>query len=61
MFQFTISNNELLTEFLRMFSDYVNKSYKFTMHYVANPLFSDFKDNERLILISLNKSVYQNM
>lgn len=61
MFQFTIRNHELLTEFMQMFSDYVNKSYKFTMHYVGNPLFSDFKDNERLVLIALNKAVYQNM
>ena len=61
MFEFTLKHNELLSEFLQMFSTYVNKSYKFTMNYVANPLFSDFRDNERLILISLNKSVYQNI
>ena len=61
MFKFTVENSELLTEFMQMYSDYLNKSYKFTMNYIANPLFSDFKDNERLILIAINKSVYQNM
>ncbi len=61
MFNYTIDNRELLTEFMKMFSDYVNKSYKFTMNIIANPLYSDYKDNERLILIALNKSVYQNM
>lgn len=61
MFKFSVENSTLLTEFMDMFSKYVNKSYKFTMNCIANPLFSDYKDNERLILISLNKSVYQNM
>ena len=61
MFEFTIQNRELLTSFMSMFSDYVNKSYKFTMHYIGNPLFSDFRDNERLVLIAVNKSVYQNL
>ena len=61
MFKYTVDNSELLTEFMEMFSKYRNKSYKFTMHNIANPLYSDYKDNERLILIALNKSVYQNM
>ena len=61
MFKYTVDNSELLTEFMEMFSKYLNKSYKFTMHNIANPLYSDYKDNERLILIALNKSVYQNM
>lgn len=61
MFKYTIENGELLAEFMKMFSSYVNKSYKFTMSIIANPLYSDYKDNERLILIALNKSVYQNM
>lgn len=61
MFEYTIQNKELLTEFMKMFSGYINKSYKFTMHYIGNPLFSDFRDNERLVLIAVNKSVYQNL
>ena len=44
MFEFTINEAELLNGFLRDFSAYVNKSYKFT-----------------LVLISVNKSVYQNL
>lgn len=61
MFEFTIQNGEFLNEFKMMISDYVNKSYKFTMKYLGNPLFSDYRDNERLILIAVNKSVYQNL
>ncbi|MED9968710.1 MAG: hypothetical protein UFA98_01690 [Ruminococcus sp.] len=41
MFNYTIDNRELLTEFMKMFSDYVNKSYKFTMNIIANPPYSD--------------------
>ena len=61
MFDFTIRESDFLREFKKMFSDYVNKSYRFTMNYLGNPLFSDFRDNERLILITVNKSVYQNI
>ena len=61
MFKFTIKDNDILNDFLKKFSDFVNKSFKFTMAYLSNPILSEFQENERLILISINKSVYQNM
>lgn len=61
MFQFTIKEKDILNEFLSKFSTYVNKSFKFSMLYLSNPTLSEFRENERLILISVNKSVYQNL
>ena len=61
MFEFTIKDKDVLNDFLKKFSDFVNKSFKFTMAYLSNPIIAEFKENERLILISINKSVYQNM
>ena len=61
MFEFTINEAELLNGFLRDFSAYVNKSYKFTMKFLAGPERSDFSENDKLVLISVNKSVYQNL
>ncbi len=61
MFKFTIRENMLLNEFKDMFTDYVNKSYKFTMSYITNPVLASYRENERLILIVINKSVYQNL
>lgn len=61
MFEFTINRAGLLNEFLRGFSDYVNKSYKFTMKFLASPERTDFSENDRLVLIAVNKSVYQNL
>lgn len=61
MFEFTIKDKDILNDFLKKFSTYVNKSFKFTMTYLSNPMLSERKENERLILISINKSVYQNL
>ena len=61
MFSFTIKNSDFLNEFYSLFKDYLNKSYKYSMTYLSNPLLSEYNDNERLVLIVLNKSVYQNM
>lgn len=61
MFEFTIKESKLLNEFLSLFSEYVSKSYKFTMSYVANPVLKECQDNERLIFIVINKSVFQNL
>ena len=61
MFEFTMNRAGLLNEFLRGFSDYVNKSYKFTMKFLASPERADFSENDRLVLIAVNKSVYQNL
>ena len=61
MFEFTIKDKDVLNDFLKKFSDFVNKSFKFTMAYLSNPILAEFQENERLILISINKSVYQNL
>ncbi len=61
MFNFTIRENSLLNEFKNLLTDYVNKSYKFTMSYVSNPMLAEYRENERLILIVINKSIYQNI
>lgn len=61
MFEFTIKEADFLTSFLEKISAYINKSYKYTMGFLASPVVCDYQDNERLILISVNKSVYQNL
>ena len=37
MFEFTIRENDFLNGFLDLLSEYVNKSYKFTMSYLTSP------------------------
>lgn len=61
MFEFTIKEAGLLNEFLSDFRTYVNKSYKFTMTFLASPERADFSGNDKLVLISVNKSVFQNL
>lgn len=61
MFNFTIRNANFLNEFYAKFNQYLNKSYKFSMLYLSNSDFSEYKDNERLVLLAINKSIFQNM
>lgn len=61
MFEFTIKEAEFLTAFKEKISAYINKTYKYTMGFLASPVVCDYQDNERLILISVNKSVYQSL
>lgn len=61
MFEFSIKDRDILNDFLKKFSTFVNKSYKFTMTYLSNPMLTEYRENERLILIAINKSVYQNL
>lgn len=61
MFEFTIKESGLLNEFTDLLSNYINKSYKFTMQYVTSHAFSNMRESERLILIVINKSVFQNL
>ena len=61
MFKFTINKADFLNEFLSLYTEYVNKSYKYTMKYLVNPLLTEYKENERLVMIVINKSVYQNL
>lgn len=61
MFEFTIREKDLLNSIKNELVEYVNKSYKFTMSFISNPTLAKFRENERLILIAVNKSVYQNL
>lgn len=61
MFTFTIRNANFLNDFYAKFNQYLNKSYKFSMLYLSNPAFAEYKDNERLVLLALNKSIFQNL
>lgn len=61
MFEFTIREKEFLNEFLDLLNDYVNKSYKFTMSFLTSPVLSEMRESERLVLLVVNKSVFQNM
>ncbi len=61
MFSFTIKEADFLNNFREKISEYVNKSYKFTMGFLASPILCEYNDNERLILIAINKSIYQNL
>ena len=61
MFEYTIKEAEFLTAFKEKLRAYINKSYKYTMSFLASPVVCDYRDNERLILIAVNKSVYQNL
>ena len=52
MFEFTIRENDFLNGFLNLLSDYVNKSYKFTMSYLTSPLLSDVRESESFIKLN---------
>ena len=39
MFKYTVDNSELLTEFMEMFSKYLNKSYKYGEQYAVRRVF----------------------
>lgn len=61
MFAYTIREAAFLTSFKEKLRQYINKSYKYTMQFLASPVVNDYHDNERLVLIAVNKSVYQNL
>ncbi len=61
MFAYTIREAAVLTSFKEKLRQYINKSYKYTMQFLASPVVNDYHDNERLVLIAVNKSVYQNL
>ena len=61
MFTYTIREAAFLTSFKEKIRQYINKSYKYTMQFLASPIVNDYHDNERLILIAINKSIYQNL
>ena len=62
MFEFTIENKDFLNDFYREMKEYVKNSYAFTAKFLINPtLMENYKEQEKLALILLNKSIYQNI
>ncbi len=62
MFTFTIENSELLNDFYQELKNYVRSLYGFTAKFLINPtLMEEYKEQEKLTLILLNKSIYQNI
>ena len=62
MFEFTIKNSEFLNDFYRELKEYVRNSYTFTARFLITPeLMEQYKEQEKLTFILLNKSVYQNI
>ncbi len=62
MFTFTIENSDFLNEFYAMLKNYVKECYAFSTKYLIDPtLMEDYREQEKLTLIVLNKSIYQNI
>ncbi len=62
MFKFTIENSDFLNDFYKLFKGYVRSMYGFTTQYLIEPtLMEEYKEQEQLTLILINKSVYQNI
>ncbi len=62
MFTFTIDNCEFLNEFYSDFKEYVKTSYVFSAKFLINPtLMEKYKEQEKLTLILINKSIFQNI
>ncbi len=62
MFNFTIQNADFLNDFYFEFKEYIKIAYAFSAKYLINPaLMENYKEQEKLTLILLNKSIYQNM
>lgn len=62
MFEFTIKNREFLNDFYMEFKEYVRNAYGFTAKFLITPaLMEQYKEQEKLTLILINKSVYQNI
>lgn len=62
MFNFTIENAEFLNDFYKLFKKYVRSMYGFTAQYLIEPtIMEEYKEQEKLTLIIINKSIYQNI
>lgn len=62
MFTFTIENADFLNDFYKEFKEYVRSLYGFTAQYLIEPtLMEEYKEQEKLTLILINKCVYQNV
>lgn len=62
MFMFTIDNNEFLNDFYREMKLYIKTMYEFTAKFLIDPtLMEEYREQEKLCLILINKSIYQNI
>ena len=62
MFTFTIENKDFLNDFYKLFKSYVRSMYGFTAQYLIEPtIMEEHKEQEKLTLIIINKSIYQNI
>lgn len=62
MYEFTIENSDFLNDFYKEFKEYVRSLYAFTAQYLIEPtLMEEYKEQEKLTLILINKSIYQNI
>jgi hypothetical protein len=59
---FTIDNNEFLNDFYREMKLYIKTMYEFTAKFLIDPtLMEEYREQEKLCLILINKSIYQNI
>ena len=62
MFTFTIENADFLNDFYKELKKYIRNLYGFTAQYLIDPtIMEDYKEQEKLTLILINKSIYQNI
>ncbi len=62
MFTFTIENADFLNDFYKEFKEYVRSMYGYTAQFLIEPtLMEEYKEQEKLTLILINKCIYQNV
>ena len=62
MFNFTIQNSDFLNDFYAELKEYTKTLYVFTAKYLIDPtLMENYREQEKLTLILINKSIYQNI
>lgn len=62
MFKYTIDNAEFLNDFYKELKEYVRNSYEFSAKFLINTnLMSKYKEQEKITLILINKSIFQNI
>jgi hypothetical protein len=62
MFTFTIENADFLNDLYKDLKNYVRSLYGFTAQYLIEPtIMEEYTEQEKLTLILINKSIYQNI
>ena len=62
MFKYTIDNAQFLNEFYADIKTYIKESYSFSAKFLINPtLMEQYNEQEKITLILLNKSIFQNL